>query len=150
MEIEIMAKSSAVSPNASPAPVTENKTRNNTDQAAAQAAGGAAAQEPSAGTSSGPGSAGQSGLQSGTASGDTLSVGDGVHAVGTLGASTGPSPSISSITQPEAAVAALKTKTSELHKVVNDIGHVGSVAVADIQALLSDMGFLVNFIHSKL
>ncbi len=56
---------------------------------------------------------------------------------------------VGQITDPGHAAQLLKSKLSLLHTVVHNMGHYSTLAFNDVEALVSDIKYLVNLIRSK-
>lgn len=63
----------------------------------------------------------------------------------TSGAAATPGTKVSTISGPEHAVAVLKEKANLLHTLINNVGHVGSAAWEDIEALIADIKWVISY-----
>lgn len=56
---------------------------------------------------------------------------------------------VAQINTPEAARTALQNKVSLLHKLVSDVGHISTLAVDEVEALVADIKYLVSYVRTK-
>ena len=56
---------------------------------------------------------------------------------------------VTSIVEPEHAVAVLKATVAGLHGLVNNVGHYSSLAFNDVEQAVADIRYLTAFIRSK-
>ena len=56
---------------------------------------------------------------------------------------------ISQITSVEHAAATLKEKVSLLHTITHNMGHYATLAFSEVEQLMADIAWLVNFVRSK-